>query len=697
MAQQIALDKIRNIGIIAHIDAGKTTTTERILYYTGKIYKIGEVHEGAATMDWMEQERERGITITSAATTAFWELNNTKYLINIIDTPGHVDFTAEVERSLRVLDGGVVVFDGKMGVEPQSETVWRQADKYNVPRICFINKLDAIGGDFYMSFESIKERLGVNAVPIQIPIGIENQFNGIIDLVKNKAYIYSNDLGTDIKEVQIPEEYKERANLMRQFMLEKIAETSDVFMEKYFAGEELTEAEIIAGLRKGTLDRTIFPVIGGASKANKGVQLLLDAVVLYLPSPMDIGEVRGINPKTGINDVVREMNPNAPFCALAFKVAVDEHVGKLIFFRVYSGTVKEGTFIYNSTSGEKERVSRIVMMHANHREQVSELSAGNIGAMIGLKNTFTGTTLCDPDNQIILESITFPEPVVSVAVEPKTKQDQEKMSTAIHKLAEEDPTFRVHTDQETGQTIIEGMGELHLDIIVTRMKREYRVEANVGQPQVAYRETITLNTKIEGKYIKQSGGHGQYGHCWLRLEPQESGKGYEFVDEVKGGAIPKEFIPAINKGVQQALQNGILGGYPVVDVKVAVYDGSYHDVDSSELSFKVAGTIAFREGMKIAGPVLLEPVMKLEVVTPADFMGDITGSLSSKRGMIEGMDDRGNAKVIHAQVPLEKLFGFTNELRSLSSGRASSTMEFSHYAQVPKNVADEILGLKNTK
>ncbi len=691
MAQKISLDKIRNIGIIAHIDAGKTTTTERILYYTGKIYKIGEVHEGAATMDWMEQERERGITITSAATTAFWNLGNIQFRVNIIDTPGHVDFTAEVERSLRVLDGGVVVFDGKMGVEPQSETVWRQADKYNVPRICFINKLDAIGGDFYMSYESIKSRLGVNAVPIQIPIGIENNFKGIIDLIAMKAYMYTNDLGTDIQEVDIPEDYKERAKEYRTYMLEKVAETSDELLEKFFAGESFTEDEIITGLRKGTLDQTIFPVLGGASKANKGVQLLLDAVVRFLPSPLDIGAVHGTDPKTS-EEITRDPDDKEPFTALAFKIAVDEHVGKLTFFRVYAGTVKEGSYILNSTTGEKERVSRIVMMHANHREQVAEVTAGEIAAMVGLKGTSTGNTLCDENSPILLESISFPEPVVSVAVEPKTKQDQEKMSTAIHKLAEEDPTFRVTSDQETGETIISGMGELHLDIIVDRMKREYHVDANVGKPQVAYRETITQVTQVEGKYIKQSGGHGQYGHCWLRLEPQERGKGYEFVDEVKGGAIPKEFIPAINKGIEQSLQNGVLGGYPVVDVKVAVYDGSYHDVDSSELAFKVAGSMAFREGMKKADPVLLEPIMYIEVVTPAEFMGDITGALSAKRGIILGMDDRGNAKVIRAEVPLENMFGFTNELRSMSSGRASNSMEFSHYQPVPKNVADEILG-----
>lgn len=693
MNQNISLDKIRNIGIIAHIDAGKTTTTERILFYTGKIYKIGEVHEGAATMDWMEQERERGITITSAATTAFWELLGTKYRINIIDTPGHVDFTAEVERSLRVLDGGVVVFDGKMGVEPQSETVWRQADKYKVPRICFVNKLDAIGGDFYMSLESIKSRLGVNAVAIQLPIGIENNFNGIIDLITNKAYHYSNELGTDIKEIDIPDEYKEKVAEFRAQMVEKIAETSDDLLEKFFAGETLTEEELMRGLRKGTLEQTIFPVLGGASKANKGVQLLLDAVVRYLPSPLDVGAVHGLDPKTG-EEISREPKDSEPFAALAFKIAVDEHVGKLTFFRVYSGVVKEGTYILNSTTGEKERVSRIVLMHANHREQVAELSAGEIGAMVGLKSTSTGNTLCDEDHPIVLEKISFPEPVVSVAIEPRTKQDQEKMSTAIHKLAEEDPTFRVKTDQETGQTIISGMGELHLDIIVDRMKREYRVDADVGKPQVAYRETIGKTVEVEGRYIKQSGGHGQYGDCWLRLEVQERGKGYEFVDAIKGGAIPKEFIPAINKGVEQAMQNGVLGGYPVVDVKVTVYDGSYHDVDSSELAFKVAGSMAFREGMQKADPVLLEPIMYVEVVTPAEFMGTITGSFSSKRGIILGMEDRGNAKVIKAEVPLENMFGFTTELRSMSSGRASNSMEFSHYQPVPRNVAEELLGAK---
>jgi elongation factor G len=696
MGKKISLDKIRNIGIIAHIDAGKTTTTERILYYAGKIHKIGEVHEGAATMDWMEQERERGITITSAATTAFWNLDDVQYRINIIDTPGHVDFTAEVERSLRVLDGGVVVFDGKMGVEPQSETVWRQADKYKVPRICFINKLDAIGGDFYMSYESIKSRLGVNAVPIQIPIGIESNFKGIIDLVENKAYMYTNDLGTDIKEVDIPAEYADKAKEMRAYMVEKVAETSDALLEKFFAGEEFTKEEIISGLRKGTLEQTIFPVLGGASKANKGVQLLLDAVIMYLPSPIDVGAVHGTNPKTG-EEITREPSDDEPFTALAFKIAVDEHVGKLTFIRVYAGVVKEGSYVLNSTSDEKERVSRIVMMHANHREQVPELSAGEIGAIVGMKNTTTGSTLCDESSPILLENINFPEPVVSVAVEPKTKQDQEKMSLAIHKLAEEDPTFKVSSDAETGQTIIAGMGELHLDIIVDRMKREYHVEANVGQPQVAYRETITRSVNAEGKYIKQSGGHGQYGHVWLKVEPQETGKGYEFVDAIKGGAIPKEFIPAINKGIEQTLPSGVLGGYPVVDVKATVYDGSYHDVDSSEMSFKVAGSMAFRAGLKDAGPVLLEPIMKLEVVTPAEFMGDVTGYLSSKRGVILSMDDRGNAKVVSAEVPLANMFGFVNELRSMTSGRGSSTMEFGHYAEVPKNVADEVLGARKPK
>jgi len=693
MGAKITLDKIRNIGIIAHIDAGKTTTTERILYYTGKIYKIGEVHEGAATMDWMEQERERGITITSAATTAFWKVGKVEYRINIIDTPGHVDFTAEVERSLRVLDGGVVVFDGKMGVEPQSETVWRQADKYMVPRICFINKLDAIGGDFYMSLESIKDRLGVNAVPLQIPIGIENGFNGLIDLITNKAHIYTNDLGTDIKEVEIPEEYAAKAAEYRAFMLEKVAETSDDLMEKFFAGEAFTEEEINRGIRKGTLERTIFPVLGGASKANKGVQLLLDAVVKYLPSPVDVGAVHGTDPDTGA-EVIREPKDESTFSALAFKIAVDEHVGKLTFIRVYSGVVKEGSYVLNTTSGEKERISRIVMMHANHREQVSQLAAGEIGAVVGLKFTSTGSTLSDETDQILLENISFPQPVVSVAVEPKTKQDQEKMSTAIHKLAEEDPTFRITSNPETRQTIISGMGELHLDIIVDRLRREYRVDANVGKPQVAYRETIAKSTEVEGKYIKQSGGHGQYGHCWLKLEPQERGEGYKFVDGIKGGVIPKEFIPAIDKGIQQAMQAGILGGYPVVDVKVTVFDGSYHDVDSSELAFKVAGSMAFKEGMRNATPTLLEPIMLVEVVTPVEFMGDITGAMSSKRGTVLGMDERGNAKVIKVEVPLENMFGFTSELRSMSSGRASSSMEFSHYQPVPKNVADLILGAK---
>lgn len=690
----IDLKKIRNIGIIAHIDAGKTTTTERILYYTGKIYKIGEVHEGEATMDWMVQERERGITITSAATTAFWNLNGEQYRINIIDTPGHVDFTAEVERSLRVLDGGVVVFDGKMGVEPQSETVWRQADKYNVPRICFINKLDAIGGDFYKSYDSIIERLSRNAVPIQLPIGAEKEFNGLIDLVEMKAYRYTNDLGTDIKIEEIPQNMMEKAQEYRAKLIEKAAEMDDALMEKFFAGEEISVAEIKQALRKGVVANKLYLVLGGASLANKGVQLLLDAVVTYLPSPLDVPPTIGHNPNDPSVEIIRNVADSEPFTALAFKIVTDPHVGKLVFFRVYAGSLKKGDTLLNASTGNKERASRIMMMHANHREEVDEIHVGEIAAMVGLKQVSTGDTLCSTESPILLERIHFAEPVISVAIEPKTKADQEKMGNAIFKLSEEDPTFTIKTDQETGQTIISGMGELHLEILVDRMKREFGVEANVGQPQVAYKETISMTVEQEGKYIRQTGGHGQYGHCYLRLEPLERGKGYEFVDQIKGGSIPREYIPAVDKGVQEAMQSGVIAGYPVIDMRVTVYDGSYHDVDSSELAFKVAASMAFKEGMAKANPDLLEPIMKVEVVTPENFLGDVTGSLSSKRGMILGVEDRGTAKVVHAEVPLVSLFGFTTELRSLSSGRASFSMEPSHYAPVPKHIRDEITGAK---
>ncbi len=683
------MDKIRNIGIIAHIDAGKTTSTERVLYYTGKTYKIGEVHEGEAVMDWMAQEKERGITITSAATTTFWTLGDSKYRINIIDTPGHVDFTAEVERSLRVLDGGVVVFDGKMGVEPQSETVWRQADKYNVPRICFVNKLDGIGADFYMSYKSIVERLGANIVVMQLPIGIESNFKGIVDLVENKAYMYKNDLGTDIEKIEIPEDMKAEVEEYRLKLFEKAAEcgNNDV-MEKYLNGEVLTTEEVYSSLRAGVISNTIFPVFCGSALKNKGVQLLLDAVVRLLPSPLDTPPIVGEDKKG--ESVKIDISDNAPFCALAFKIMVDPNVGKLTFFRVYGGKVKKGSYILNSTKGVKERVSRILLMHANHREEIDELGAGEIGALVGLKDTVTGDTLTDESYPVLLENITFPEPVVSIAIEPKTKADQEKMSLAIHKLAEEDPTFKVESDIETGQTIISGMGELHLDIIVDRMKREFNVDANVGKPQVAYRETITEEARAEGKYIKQSGGRGQYGHCFIRIEPNETGNGFEFKSEIKGGSIPQEYIPSIEKGIKETMTSGTVAGYPVVDVKAFVYDGSFHEVDSSEMAFKIAASMAFKDAMNKAAPVLLEPIMKVEVVTPDEFMGSVNGILTAKRGLILGVSQRGNARVIQAEVPLSNMFGFTTELRSITSGRGSSSMEFEKYAIVPRNIVEEI-------
>jgi elongation factor G len=682
------MEDIRNIGIIAHIDAGKTTTTERILYYTGKTYKIGEVHEGEAVMDWMDQERERGITITSAATTTFWNLDNKKFRINIIDTPGHVDFTAEVERSLRVLDGGVVVFDGKMGVEPQSETVWRQADKYNVPRICFINKLDGIGADFYASAQSIIDRLGVNIVIMQLPIGIENKFRGLVNLVDNKAYIYTNDLGTDIKIEEIPQDMKSLAEEKRAELIEKAAEFDDELMEKYLEGKELTEGEIYKGLRNGVIQGKIFPVFGGSALKNKGVQLLLDAIIRYLPSPLEVPEVFGLNKDN--KEVEIPKTKNSSFCALAFKIMIDPNVGKLTFFRVYSGSIKKGDTILNSTKKDKERVSRILLMHSNHREEIDSIGAGDIGALVGLKNTTTGDTLTSLDNSILLENITFPEPVISIAIEPKTKSDQEKMSLALHKLSEEDPTFRVSQDPETYQTIISGMGELHLEILIDRLKREFSVNTNVGNPQVAYRETISRTASAEGKYIKQSGGRGQYGHCFIRISPRNRGEGFEFKSEIKGGAIPTEYIPAIEKGILGALDTGLIAGYPVIDLSAVVYDGSFHEVDSSEVAFKIAASMAFKDAFNNAGPILLEPIMKLEVVTPEDFLGSITGILTGKRGIILGVSERGNAKVISSEVPLANMFGFTTELRSISSGRASSVMEFEKYEVVPKNIVEEI-------
>ncbi len=687
------IDKYRNIGIIAHIDAGKTTTTERILFYTGITHKIGEVHEGTATMDWMEQEQERGITITSAATTCFWK----GYHINIIDTPGHVDFTVEVERSLRVLDGGVVVFDGKEGVEPQSETVWRQAEKYEVPRMCFINKIDKEGAIFEEALSSIWNRLTPHAVAIQYPMGLRGDFYGLIDLMTMKAYTFDGEMGEKVIEGEIPAEYADKAKEWREKMVEKISETDDALTEKYLNGEEISVPELKAALRKATIAVKLHPVMTGTALRNKGVQLVLDAVVDYLPSPVDIPPVTGTDLKTDA-PLVRETRDDEKFSALAFKIATDPFVGQLTFFRVYSGTVKAGSYVLNSTKNEKERIGRILRMHANHREEIEELSAGDIGALVGMKVTTTGNTLCDLESPVILESITFPEPVIDISVEPKTKADQEKMGMALKKLLEEDPTFRVHTDEETGQTIMSGMGELHLDILVDRMRREFKVEVNVGRPQVAYRETIRGTAQSEGKYIRQSGGRGQYGHCWIRVEANEVGKGYEFGNEVKGGAIPQEFIKPIDKGIQEAMLTGVLAGYPMVDVKATVYDGSYHDVDSSEAAFRIAGSMAFKDACRKAKPMILEPIMKVVVITPENFMGDIVGDLSSKRGVIKEMNARGegaaSVKEIHAEVPLSSMFGYATQMRSMSQGRASYSMEFGHYAEVPTNVATEIIGTR---
>ena len=696
MPRKTPIDKYRNIGIIAHIDAGKTTTTERILFYTGITHKIGEVHEGAATMDWMEQEQERGITITSAATTCFWKGHH----INIIDTPGHVDFTVEVERSLRVLDGGVVVFDGKEGVEPQSETVWRQAEKYAVPRMCFINKIDKEGAVFEEALESIWNRLTPHAVAIQYPMGLRGDFYGLIDLMTMKAYTFEGEMGEKVIEGEIPDEYADKAKEWREKMVEKISETDDALTEKYLNGEAISVDELKAALRKATIAVRLHPVFTGTALRNKGVQLMLDAVVDYLPSPIDIPPVTGINMKTEAEEI-RETKDDAPFSALAFKIATDPFVGQLTFFRVYSGTVKAGSYVLNSTKNEKERIGRILRMHANHREEIDELSAGDIGALVGMKFTTTGNTLCDPEHPVILEAITFPEPVIDIAIEPKTKADQEKMGVALKKLLEEDPTFRVHTDEETAQTILSGMGELHLDIIVDRMKREFKVEVNVGRPQVAYRETIRMKAEAEGKYIRQSGGRGQYGHCWIRVEPQETpGLGYEFLNEIKGGAIPQEFIKPIDKGIQEAMQTGVLAGYPMVDIIATVYDGSYHDVDSSEAAFRIAGSMAFKDACRKAKPVLLEPIMKAVVITPEQFMGDIVGDISSKRGVIKEMNARGEGaaqvKELHTEVPLSSMFGYATQMRSMSQGRASYSMEFSHYAEVPTNVATEIIGARTT-
>jgi elongation factor G len=694
--KKVALKWVRNIGIIAHIDAGKTTTTERVLYYTGKTHKIGEVHDGAATMDWMEQEQERGITITSAATTAFWNFSGQDYRINIIDTPGHVDFTVEVERSLRVLDGGVTVFDGVAGVEAQTETVWRQADKYHVPRICFINKLDRTGADFYIDLDRIEQRLTKNGVAIQLPIGAEGDFKGIVDLVKMKAYIYKTDDGTAFETVDIPADMQAKAEEYRAKMIDKIVEGDDEIMMKHLEGEELTEEEINLCIRKGTIDVKLHPILCGSALKNKGVQMMLDAVAMYLPSPVDIPPQKGVHPKTG-EEINRPADEDAPFSGLAFKIATDPFVGKLCFFRVYSGKLASGSYVYNSSTGEKERVGRIVRMHANSREDVDEVGAGDIAAIVGLKGTTTGNTLCDQTNPIVLESITFPDPPVSIAIEPKTKADQEKMGIALQRLAEEDPTFRIRVDDETGQTIISGMGELHLEILVDRMKREFSVEANVGQPQVAYRETIRKEgVEVQGKFIRQSGGRGQYGDVWVRFSPAESGKGLEFVNSIKGGVIPNEYIKPVQEGIKEAMANGVLAGYPVVDVKAELYFGSYHEVDSNEMAFKIAGSMALQEGVKKANPAIMEPVMKIEVVTPEDFMGDVIGDLNSRRGKVESMEDRMGAKVVTAFVPLGEMFGYTTDLRSMTQGRASSSMELDHYEDVPNNVKEAIIA-KNAK
>jgi len=686
VAREYSLEKTRNIGIMAHIDAGKTTTTERILFYTGVNHKIGEVHDGAATMDWMVQEQERGITITSAATTCHWK----NHRINIIDTPGHVDFTVEVERSLRVLDGAVAVLTARGGVEPQTETVWRQAENYNVPRMAYVNKMDITGADFYNVIKMMKERLNANAVAIQLPIGAEDDFKGIIDLVKMEAIVYEDDLGKVEDEVAIPDDMKDQAEEYREILLEALSELDDDFMEKYLGGEEITEDEIKAVIRKGTVACKLCPVTCGTSYRNKGVQPLLDAIVDYMPAPTDIPPIAGVNPETGEEDH-RPASDEAPFSALAFKIMTDPYVGKLAFFRVYSGILDGGSYVYNSTKGKKERIGRILQMHANHRKEIERVYSGDIAAAVGLKDTTTGDTLCDEEHPIILESMVFPDPVISVAVEPSTKNDQEKMGVALQKLAEEDPTFRVRTDQETGQTIISGMGELHLQIIVDRMLREFKVDCKVGEPQVAYRETIRKSVEAEGKFVRQSGGHGQYGHCWLKLEPQEPGEGFAFENKVVGGAIPKEFIKPIEDGVKQAMEAGVVAGYPMVDIKATVFDGSFHEVDSSEAAFKVAGSMAFRNGAEKANPVLLEPYVKVEVTVPEEYMGDVIGDLNSRRGRIDGMEARNGSQVITGFVPLSEMFGYSTDLRSKTQGRGNYSMEVAYYDEVPKNIADKIV------
>ena len=692
MPRQFPLELTRNIGIMAHIDAGKTTTTERILYYTGRNYKIGDTHEGTATMDWMDQEKERGITITSAATTCQWK----DHCINIIDTPGHVDFTIEVERSLRVLDGSVTVLCAKGGVEPQSETVWRQADKYQVPRMAYVNKMDIMGADFYNVVAMMKDRLNCNAVPIQLPIGSENLFRGIIDLVKMRAEVYYDDLGKDFRDEEIPADMLEKAEQYRAEMLEAISEFDDEIMEKYLEGEEISEEAIKKAIRKATIAVKMVPVCCGTSYRNKGVQMLLDAVVDYMPAPTDVPAIKGVNPDTGEEDC-RPSDDKAPFAALAFKIATDPYVGKICFFRVYSGTLNAGSSVLNSVKNNKERIGRILKMHANHREDIEQVYSGDIAAAVGLKNTTTGDTLCDEKHPIILESMEFPEPVIRVAIEPKTKAGQEKMGIALAKLAEEDPTFRTYTDEETGQTIIAGMGELHLEIIVDRLLREFRVEANVGKPQVAYKETIRKSADVDHKYSRQSGGKGQYGHVKIIVEPNESGKGYEFVNKVVGGAVPKEYIPAVDQGIQGAMQSGVLAGYNVVDVKVTLYDGSYHEVDSSEMAFKIAGSMAFKEACRKANPVLMEPIMKVVVIVPEDYMGDVMGDLNGRRGQIQGMEARFGAQQIEALVPLSEMFGYATDLRSKTQGRGQYTMEPHSYTEVPKSISEEIISVRAKK
>ncbi len=687
MPRAVPLEKLRNIGIMAHIDAGKTTTTERILYYTGKIHKVGETHEGGAQMDWMEQEQERGITITSAATTAMWK----GYRLNIIDTPGHVDFTVEVERSLRVLDGAVALFDAKSGVEPQSETVWRQADKYSVPRIAHINKMDVTGADFFRSVETIRKRLGANPIPIQIPIGAEADFRGMIDLVKMEAEIYLDDMGQEIDITAVPAELEDLANEHREKLIEAVADYDEDLMMKYLEGEEITEEELVAAIRKATISVAITPVTCGSSYKNKGVQPLLDAIVAYLPSPLDIPPITGVDGDTG-EEIVRKSSDEEPFAALAFKIVTDPYVGKLTYFRVYSGVLESGSYIQNATKGKRERVGRILLMHANKREEVDRVYAGDIAAAVGLKDTGTGDTLCEEKGNIILEQMEFPEPVISVAIEPKTKASQDKMSVALAKLAEEDPTFKTYTNEETGQTIIAGMGELHLEVIVDRLLREFKVEANVGNPQVSYRESIQGSAEAEGRYVRQSGGRGQYGHVKIRISPNETGKGYEFVNSIVGGAIPKEYINAIDQGFQDALQTGILGGYQVLDVVVELYDGSYHDVDSSEMAYKIAASMAIKDGLAKASPVLLEPMMKVEITAPDEYTGDVVGDINSRRGRMEGMELVAGAQVITAFIPLAEMFGYATSLRSNTQGRATHSMQFDHYETVPKSIADEVIG-----